>query len=387
MAEVKRRLRMGMVGGGQGAFIGGVHRIAARIDDEVELIAGCFSRDPANSAKTGAELRLDPDRVYDTYGEMAKREAERSLGDRIDFVSIVTPNSSHAAVATAFLEAGVHVVCDKPMTFSVGEAEELVKLVEKTGLVFVLSHNYTGNAVVREARERFQKGEMGQLRKVLVEYVQDFLAYPHEKEGMKQAVWRVDPKQAGLGGALGDVGTHSANLLEYVTCERITELCADTSTFLPDRTLDEDANILIRLSGGGKGVISVSQIATGEENALRLRAYAADGAVVWDQENPNYLGYYRFDKPRQTITRAAKYMSKSSGAVTRVPTGHPEGYLEAFATIYRDTVSLIRSHTDGNPVPPRDYLVPSVYDGLRGMQFVTAAVESAAKGSVWVKLP
>ena len=387
MAAVNRRLRMGMVGGGQGAFIGGVHRMASRIDDEIELIAGCFSRDPANSAKTGQELRLDPSRVYDTYAEMAKAEAGRSPGDRIDFVSIVTPNSSHAAIATAFLEAGIHVVCDKPMTFSVGEAEALAKLVEETGLVFVLTHNYTGNAVVREARERFQKGEMGQLRKVMVEYVQDFLMYPHEKEGMKQAVWRVDPKLAGIGGALGDVGTHGANLLEYVTGERITELCADTSTFLPGRTLDEDANILIRLSGGGKGVISVSQVATGEENALRLRAYAADGAVVWDQENPNYLGYYRYNEPRQTLTRAAKYMSKSSGAVTRVPTGHPEGYLEAFATIYRDAASLMRAHAAGKPVPIAQYPVPTVRDGLRGMQFVTAAVESAAKGSVWVKLP
>ena len=227
---------------------------------------------------------------------------------------------------------------------------------------------------------------MGRLRKVLVEYLQDFLMYPHEKEGMKQAVWRVDPAQSGLGGALGDVGTHSANLLEYVTGERITELCADTSTFLPDRTLDEDANILIRLSGGGKGVVSVSQIATGEENALRLRAFAENGAFQWDQENPNYLGFARYGEPRQTMTRASGYLSGTSGAVTRIPTGHPEGYLEAFATIYRDTAALIRAHKEGAPVPVEDYLVPTVYDGLRGMQFVTAAVESASRGSTWVSL-
>ena len=387
MAEVKRRLRMGMVGGGQGAFIGGVHRMAARIDDEIELVAGCFSRDPENSRQTGAELRLDPVRVYATYAEMAEKEAQRATGDRIDFVSIVTPNSSHAPIAMTFLRAGFHVVCDKPMTFSVDEATELAGLVEETGLVFVLTHNYTGNAVVREAREKFRKGEMGRIRKVLVEYLQDFLMYPHEKEGMKQAVWRVDPAQSGLGGTLGDVGTHSANLLEYITGERIIELCADTSTFLPDRKLDEDANILIRLSGGGKGVISVSQVATGEENALRLRAFAEGGAVSWDQENPNYLGFSRYGEPRQVMTRASGYMSPSSGAITRIPTGHPEGYLEAFATIYRDAASIMRSHAAGTPVPIADYSVPTVHDGLRGMQFVTAAVESAKKGSVWVTLP
>lgn len=385
MAE--RRIRMGMVGGGQGAFIGGVHRIAARMDNRIELVAGCFSRDPENSRQTGAELHLDPDRVYASFKEMAEKEAARAPGDRIDFVSIVTPNSSHAPIARTFLEAGFHVVCDKPMTFSVDEAEELAGLVEKTGLVFVLTHNYTGNAVIREARERFMKGEMGQIRKVLVEYLQDFLMYPHEKEGMKQAVWRVDPAQSGAGGALGDVGTHSANILEYVTGEKITELCADTSTFLPDRQLDEDANILIRLAGGGKGVITVSQIATGEENALRLRAFAEKGAVLWDQENPNYMGFNQYGEMRRTMTRASGYMSESSGAITRVPTGHPEGYLEAFANIYSDTADLIQAHLDGKPVPVDDYLVPTVYDGLRGMQFVAAAVDSARKGSVWVKLP
>lgn len=387
MEQVTRRLRMGMVGGGQGAFIGGVHRMAARLDDEVELAAGCFSRDPENSRATGRQLHLDARRVYDTYEEMARAESARDADDRIDFVSIVTPNRSHTEIATAFLQSGIHVICDKPMTWSVEEAEHLARLVDASGLVFVLTHNYTGNAVVREARERFRSGEMGQVRKVLAEYLQDFLMYPHEKEGMKQAVWRVDPAQAGAGGALGDVGTHTANLLEYVTGERITELCADTSTFLPDRRLDEDANILIRLSGGGKGTIAVSQIATGEENALRLRVYAEGGAVIWDQENPNYLGLWRYGEPRQTLTRAAAYMSPSSGAVTRVPGGHPEGYLEAFATIYRDAAALIRAHAAGSPVPIADYPVPSVRDGLRGMQFVAAAVESARKGSVWVRLP
>ena len=382
-----RRIRMGMVGGGQGAFIGSVHRIAARMDDKIELVAGCFSRDPANSKQTGDELHLNPSRVYDTFVEMAEKEGARPLGDRIDFVSIVTPNNSHAAIATAFLNRGIHVVCDKPMTFSVEEAQALVDLVKKTGLVFVLTHNYTGHPVLRETRERFRKGEMGQVRKVLVEYLQDFLVYPHEKEGMKQAVWRVDPAQSGLGGTLGDVGTHAANLLEYVICEKITEICADTSTFLPDRQLDEDANILIRLSGGGKGVIVVSQVATGEENALRLRAFAEGGAVLWDQENPNYLGFNKYGEPRQTKTRAASYMSCTSGAKIRVPAGHPEGYLEAFANIYSDAADLIQAHLDEKPIPLEDYPVPTVQDGLRGMQFVAAAVESAKRGSPWVRLP
>ncbi|MGB9439850.1 MAG: Gfo/Idh/MocA family oxidoreductase, partial [Desulfobacterales bacterium] len=302
MESWKRKLRMGMVGGGQGAFIGWVHRMAAALDQQVDFVAGCFSRDFENTTTTGAQLYLDPARCYQTYQEMAESEAKLAQDQRIDFVSIVTPNDSHFAIAKVFLEAGIHVVCDKPMTYTLDEAEKLVRLVEETGLVFALTHNYTGHPLVRHARQLFASGEMGTVRKVIVEYLQDFLMVPHEKEGQKQAVWRVDPKQAGLGGTLGDVGSHALNLMEYITNDRVTQICADKSTFLPDRELDEDVNVLLHLNGGGKGVLTISQIATGEENNLWIRIYASKGAIVWRQENPNYLEVYRYGEPRQTMS-------------------------------------------------------------------------------------
>ncbi|MFW6181875.1 MAG: Gfo/Idh/MocA family protein [Spirochaetota bacterium] len=378
------RLRMGMVGGGKGAFIGGVHRMAAALDGQIELAAGCFSRDYENTRATGKQLNLDPARCYRTYQEMARAEASLPEDRRIDFVSVVTPNRSHFPIAREFLEAGFHVVCDKPMTYTLAEAEELVRLVEQTGLVFVLTHNYTGYPMIRHARELFRTGKMGKVRKVIVEYLQDFLAYPHEKEGMKQAVWRTDPEQAGVGGTLGDVGTHALNLLEYVTGDAVTRLCADKSTFLPDRALDEDANVLLRMQGGGKGVLTVSQVATGEENALRLRVYASEGAVRWDQENPNYLELLRYGEPGRTLTRGSGYLSPAAAEVTRIPVGHPEGFLEGFANIYRDAAEAIRLHRGGRAMKIEDYPVPTVYDGLRGMQFIHRAVESSDRGSVWV---
>jgi predicted dehydrogenase len=318
---------------------------------------------------------------------MAQAEIQLPTDQRIDFVSIVTPNESHFAIAKTFLEAGIHVVCDKPMTYTLQEAEELVKLVEKTGLVFALTHNYTGHPLVRHARQLFASGEMGTVRKVIVEYLQDFLMYPHEKEGQKQALWRVDPRQAGLGGTLGDVGSHALNLLEYIANDRVTQICADKSTFLPDRELDEDVNVLLHLNGGGKGVLTISQIATGEENNLWIRIYASKGAIVWRQENPNYLEVYRYGEPRQTMTRASDYLSNDARDSTRVPTGHPEGYLEAFATIYCGAVEAIRRHIDGDSMDADEYNFPTVYDGLRGMQFICKAVESSDKGAVWVDLP
>ena len=384
MESWKRRLKMGMVGGGQGAFIGWVHRIAAALDQQVDFVAGCFSRDFENTKLTGNQLYLDPSRCYRTYEEMAESEARRSEGQRIDFVSIVTPNSSHFPIAKTFLEAGFHVVCDKPMTYTLDEARKLVTLVEKKELVFALTHNYTGHPMVRHARELFASGEMGTVRKVIVEYLQDFLMYPHEKDGQKQAVWRVDPSQAGIGGTLGDCGSHAINLLEYITNDLVTELCADRSTFLPDRVLDEDVNVLIRLKGGGKGLLTVSQIATGEENNLRIRIYAAKGAALWEQENPNYLHVYRYGEPRQTLTRGSGYLSKAARASTRIPTGHPEGYLEAFANIYCGAIEAIRKHVDGEPMKTENYDFPTVYDGLRGMEFIYKAVESCEKGSSWV---
>lgn len=376
-----------MVGGGQGAFIGGVHRMAAALGQQIDLVAGCFSRDPANTQQTGRELYLDPARCYADFETMAEAEARRPVGDRIDFVSIVTPNRTHYPIARAFLARGIHVLCDKPMTFAVGEARELAALVERTGLVFGLTHNYTGHPLVRHARELFRDGAMGQVRKVIVEYLQDFLAYPHERHGQKQAVWRVDPEQAGEGGTLGDCGSHALNLLEYIIGPEVVSVCADRSTFLPGRTLDEDVNILVRLRGGGKGSMTVSQIATGEENALTIRIYAEKGAIKWAQENPNYLELYRYGAERCTLTRASGYLSPAAAAVTRVPTGHPEGYLEAFATIYDGFACAVRAHLDGRPLPLRDYAFPTVRDGLRGMEFIHAAVTSARQDARWVALP
>ena len=386
MESWKRKLRMGMVGGGQGAFIGGVHRIAATLDQQIEVVAGCFSRDPENTRITGEELYLDANRCYDSYAEMAAAEAALPEDERIDFVSIVTPNISHFDIAKTFLDAGFHVVCDKPMTYSLDEAEALVQLVEDSGLVFALTHNYTGHPLVRHARDLFAEGSMGQIRKVIVEYLQDFLMVPHEKLGQKQAEWRVDPSQSGIGGTMGDVGTHCVNLLEYVTGDPITELCADKSTFLPDRVLDEDVNALLRFKGGGKGILSISQVATGEENGLTLRVYAEQGAVKWAQENPNYLELYRYGEPRQTLTRGQGYLSDGAAAGARIPTGHPEGYLEAFATIYVGVVEAIRQHIDGAPMETEAYDFPTVYDGLRGMQFIYKAVESCENGSTWVSM-
>ena len=382
----KRKLRMGMVGGGQGAFIGGVHRIAATIDQQVELVAGCFSRDPQNTKLTGEQLYLEPSRCYTTSEEMATAEAALPADRRVDFVSIVTPNVSHFAIAKTFLESGFHVVCDKPMTYTLEEALELEELVEKTRLVFALTHNYTGHPLVRHARHLFESGEMGTVRKVIVEYLQDFLMVSHEKLGQKQAAWRVDPAQSGIGGTLGDVGTHCVNLLEYVTCDPITELCADKTTFLPDRFLDEDVNSLLRFKGGGKGVLTISQVATGEENGLKLRVYGSKGAILWAQENPNYLDVYRYGQPRRTLTRGQGYLSEEASTCTRIPTGHPEGYLEAFATIYCGVVEAIRRHLDGQPIKNSEYKFPTVHDGTRGMQFIYKAVESCENGSTWVRM-
>lgn len=387
MKSWKRKLRMGMVGGGQGAFIGGVHRMAAALDGQIELVAGCFSRDPANTRKTGKELYLDPRRCYATYKEMARTEAKLAADQRIDFVSVVTPNVSHYDISRTFLNAGFHVVCDKPMTFTLQQAEKLAELVRKTKLVFALTHNYTGHPLVRQARQMWRSGSMGSVRKVVVEYFQDFLMFPWEKHGMKQAVWRVDPKQSGVVGTFGDVGTHAENLLEFITGDRVSSLCADFTTFLPGRRLEEDANLLIRLKGGGKGVLTVSQVACGEENGLRIRIYGSKGAIEWAQENPNHMGVTMYGEPRQTYTRASGYLGKAAASATRIPTGHPEGYLEAFAQIYCDAAHAIRRHTDGKPIKVRDYVFPSVTDGLRGMQFVYKAVESARHGSGWVKLP
>ena len=386
MKSWKRKLRMGMVGGGQGAFIGGVHRMAAALDQQIELKAGCFSRDFANTQQTGKELYLEDARLYPSFSEMADREAALPEDERIDFVSIVTPNSTHFPVAKVFLEAGIHVLCDKPVAFDYEQAVELRGLVNRTGLLFGLTHNYTGNALVRQAKAMTAAGELGEIRKVMVEYLQDFLAYPFEKEGNKQAIWRVDPKLAGAGGTLGDCGSHALNLLEYIIGNEVSEICADKSTFMPGRVLDEDVNVLLRLKNGGKGSLTVSQIAIGQENALRIRIFGSKGAIEWDQENPNYLYVYNFGKPRQIYTRASGYLGGEAAEVTRVPTGHPEGYLEAFANIYMDFAEAVRAAADGKPADAIPKKFPTIEDGVRGMEFISKAVESCEKGSVWLKM-
>jgi len=378
---------MGMVGGGQGAFIGAVHRIAATLDGQAELVAGVFSRDWSNTQTTGTQLYLDPARLYRSYEDMAAAEASLPADRRIDFVVIVTPNNAHYGPAKAFLNAGFHVVCDKPLSFDLAEAESLAQMVERTRLVFALTHNYTGYPLVRHARHLFRSGELGTVRKVIVEYLQDWLVEPEEKRGSKQAMWRTNPAESGAGGAIGDIGTHAFNLTEYVTGDRVSAIAADKSTFLPDRMLDEDINALLRFRGGGKGVLTVSQIATGEENGLRLRAYGSKGAVLWAQETPNYLEVYRHGKPREVLSRGrSEYLAPDAMNATRIPWGHPEGFFEAFANIYAGAIEAIRRYIDGNPMIPAEFEFPTVFDGLRGMRFITKGIASANANGAWMEL-
>lgn len=375
----KRRLRGGIVGGGQGAFIGSVHRIAAELDGQALVVAGAMSSDPERSRRSADAWYLD--RSYDSYQKMAVEEARRA--DGIDFVMITTPNHLHFPVAKAFLEAGIHVVCDKPMTFSLDEAEQLVKLVEARPLVFALTHNYTGYPAVRQARALVKQGVVGEVRKVLVEYNQDWLMTPLEQQGQKQAAWRTDPAKSGVAGCIGDIGTHAENLMEYVTGLKIQSLCADLSTFVPGRQLDDDANVLLRLENGGKGTLVCSQIACGEENRLSLRVYGSSAGLEWHQQEPNTLILKPFGKPWERLRTGLGYMVDEAKAVTRVPAGHPEGYLEAFAAIYKLALADIRRAKSGERLEGG---YPTVHDGVRGMRFIIKTVESAQKGSTWVDL-
>ena len=373
-----------MVGGGRGAFIGGVHRIAAALDGQIELVAGVFSRDFENTRATGQDLYLNPSRLYRSAEDMARAEAARPPDSRIDFVSIVTPNDAHFGPAKAFLEAGFHVVCDKPLALTLDEGEALARIVDRTGLVFALTHNYTGYPLVRHARQLFRSGQLGTVRKAIVEYLQDWLVEPLEKQGSKQAAWRTDPARSGAGGAIGDIGTHALNLVEYLTGDPVTDVSADASAFLPDRPLDDDVNALLRFQGGGKGVLTVSQIATGEENGLRVRVYGSKGAIAWAQENPNYLHVYRHGQPRETLSRGrSEYLAPDAMNATRIPWGHPEGYLEAFANIYAGAVGAIRAHIDGRPMAASEYEFATVHDGVRGLRFIGAVVESSRRGGEW----
>ena len=374
-----RRLRAGIVGGGRGASIGWVHRVAAELDGQALVVAGAMSADAATARESAAAWRLD--RSYDSYASMARAEAARS--DGIDFVIIATPNHLHHPVARVFLEAGIHTVCDKPLTNTVEEAENLVALVERGKCLFALTHNYTGYPMVRQARALVREGKLGELRKVLVEYNQDWLMTPLELTGHKQAEWRNDPARAGLSCCVGDIGTHAENLLGYITGRRIESLCADLTSFVPGRLLDDDASMLLRLEGGAKGTLVCSQVACGEENNLVIRVYGSTGGLEWHQQEPNTLVYKPAGGPWQHLRSAHGYLAEAARTASRTPSGHPEGYLEAFAVIYRDFIADVRRVHRGEAVEGN---YPSVRDGLRGVRFIAKAVESSRRGAVWVDL-
>lgn len=377
------RIRLGMVGGGQGAFIGAVHRLAARIDGRYDLVAGALSSTPERARASAAELGLAPERAYASFAEMAAAEAARE--DGIEAVAIVTPNHVHAAAAAAFLNAGIHVICDKPMTLSVAEAEGLVELVETSGKLFVLTHNYTGYPMIRQARAMVRDGVLGEIRLVQAEYPQDWLTERAEAEGSKQAEWRTDPARSGAGGAIGDIGTHAMNLASFVSGLRPRQLCAELTSFVQGRKLDDDVQILIRYEGGAKGMLWASQVAPGNENGLRLRVYGTKGGIDWHQEDPNVLTYSPFGEPSRRITRGGAGSGPEAARLTRVPAGHPEGYLEGFANIYSEAAEAILAARTGAPVPA-DVVYPTVRDGLDGMRFIEAAVRSSKAGGVWTEV-
>ena len=380
---IGRKLRYGMIGGGRGAFIGAVHRIAAQMDGQAELVAGAFSSDPQRSRDSAADLFVAAERAYGSYQDMAMAEAALPSSERLDFVVIVTPNDQHFPAATLFLEHGFNVVCDKPVTLTLAEARALRETVARSGKVFVLTHNYTGNAMVKQARALVRSGALGTLRKVVVEYSQGWLARDIESSGHKQASWRTDPARSGAAGCLGDIGTHAENLARYVTGLRITELCAELTTFVPGRRLEDDGNLLLRFEGGARGVLHSSQIAVGEENNLILRVYGSEASLEWQQEHPNELIVKYPDRPREILRRGNAYVGEAAQGATRIPAGHPEGYLEAFANLYREAFRAIAAEVAGEP-PPDHPDFPGIDDGVAGMAFIEAAVASARQGAAWV---
>jgi predicted dehydrogenase len=378
-----RKIRIGMVGGGRGAFIGGVHRIAAAIDGEIELVCGAFSSTPEKSKASGEDLMLPADRCYGDFTEMIQQEKLRD--DRMDAISIVTPNYMHFAPAKMALENGFHVICDKPVTFTLAEAEELKELVEKTGLTFALTHNYTGYPMVKQARHLVQSGALGKIRKVVVEYPQGWLSFLEEKKGYKQAEWRTDPARSGIAGAVGDIGTHAENLAEYITGLKITEMCADVSTFVEGRLLDDDANILLRFNNGAKGILHCSQICNGDENNLNIRIAGELGSLQWFQMEPNSL-YHRTQTFSRTYRPSVGDLCEEAKAGIRLPAGHPEGYLEAFANIYKNFARTVRKRMNGEEPSALDLDFPTIEDGIRGMQFVETVIASGKSGEKWVKM-
>lgn len=375
---------MGMIGGGQGAFIGAVHRIAAAIDQQVELVCGAFSSNPETSLASGKELYLPADRSYASFDEMMEKEAALPLGERMDFVAIVTPNHVHFPAAKAALEAGFHVLSDKPATLDHAQAVELKAIVDKTGLIYGLTHNYTGYPMVKQAKHMIQNGDLGKIRKVVVEYPQGWLATKLEDSDQKQAAWRTDPKRSGAAGCIGDIGTHAENLAEYITGLEIKELAADLTAFVDGRLLDDDGNILLRFENGAKGILHASQISVGEENNLNIRIYGETGGLEWHQNEPNTLLVKHLEQPTQVYRTGNGYLCDAAAAATRTPPSHPEGYLEAFANIYLAYSEHIRDRLSGEEKESYDY--PSIDDGIRGMAFIEATVASSNNNAAWTSL-
>ncbi len=384
---MNRKIRMGMVGGGKDAFIGAVHRMAAALDGQIELVCGAFSSNPEKSKASGKELYLPDNRVYGSYEEMFEKEKQLPEGERMDFVSIVTPNYLHFPPAKMALENSFHVICDKPMTFNLTEARELAQLVEQTGLMFALTHNYTGYPMVKEARDMVKNGKIGKVRKVVVEYPQGWLATKLEDTGQKQASWRADPSKTGAANSMGDIGTHAENLSEFITGLKITELCADLHTFVEGRPLDDDGNILLRLENGASGVLHASQISVGEENNLNIRVYGETGGLEWHQQEPNTLIVKQLDGPATIYRTGANhgYLGENTQLHTRIPGGHPEGFIEAFANIYRNFALTLQAKLNGKDPDPKFMDFPTVHDGVRGMAFIESVVESSKTDHKWTK--
>ena len=378
-----RKIRYGMVGGGPDAFIGAVHRKAAALDGEIELVAGAFSASPEKSRQQGVALLLDPNRVYGSYQEMAEKESRLPAGGRIDFVSIVTPNHVHFDVARTFIEAGFHVVCDKPMTTTVEDAEELCRLVKQHDVVFALTHNYTGYPMVKQARDLVSQGKLGRIRKIVVEYPQGWLATFLEGEGAKQAVWRTDPNQAGVSSCIGDIGSHAENLAYYITGLELEEICADLTTFVEGRQLEDDGNLLVHYKGGARGILYASQIAVGEENNLRIRIYGTDASLEWRQENPNYLSVRFPDGPEHVYKRGNDYLTPITQHNSRLPFGHPEAFIEGFANIYVNATRTMAAKIAGEAPGEFDTDFPTVQDGARGVYFIHKTVDSGTQRA-WV---
>ncbi|MFM8422175.1 MAG: Gfo/Idh/MocA family protein [Verrucomicrobiota bacterium] len=385
---MSRKIRYGMVGGGRGAFIGAVHRIAAAMDQQIDLVCGAFSSDPEKSRASGADLFLPAGRCYGSFQEMIAAESKLPAGERMDFLAIVTPNHVHFPPAKMALEHGFHVLSDKPATFDLKEAVTLQKLVKKTGLLYGLTHNYTGYPMVKEARHLVRSGKLGKIRKVVVEYPQGWLATRIEASGQKQAAWRTDPKRSGAAGCIGDIGTHAENLAEYITGLHIEELAADLTAFVKGRKLDDDGNVLLRFKGGAKGVLHSSQISVGEENNLNIRVYGETGGLEWHQREPNTLLVKWSDQPMQVYRAAQGYLSDAAKGAGRTPPAHPEGYLEAFANIYKNFANAIRAREEGRKLsqddPANDF--PKIEDGVRGMAFIEAVVKSSVQNARWTRV-